>query len=270
MSERGEVLVAIMNKALDFSILREHLWYRVPVSSKAKWLKDKWPPKWMAFYQTKKFNQDAYAVNYYGRVLDIQEVYRWQLFPNEPKDEKSLRKYFKISLSSLEQLPQPIFSRRRRRIVFIPTTWQKFIDAQELNDLYQESRLEEKVWEDFKLWNITAERQEHITVNHHDYFLDFAIYCAKGNIALEADGDFWHANPEKAEEDNLRDNDLKVSGWEVFHFSSHQIEEQMADYCLPTIVKRINSLGGIDEGKTVSRKIDLNTPPGSYQPSLFD
>lgn len=270
MSYRGELLVAIMNDTRDFSILKEKLWYRIPVSSKIKWLKDKWPPRRLAFYQTKEFRQDAYAVNYYGQVLDIAEVYRWQIFPNEPEDERSLKKYFQIRLLSLDRLPQPILSRRRRRIVFIPTTWQKFVDARELNDLYSESGLEEKIWDTFTLWKIAAERQEHVTVSKRDYFLDFAIYCAKGNIAVEADGDFWHANPEKAEEDNIRDTDLKTSGWEIFHFGSRQIEEQMAEYCLPSVVKKINALGGIDEGKTIPRKIDLNVPPGSYQPSLFD
>lgn len=270
MSERGEVLVAIMNNSLDFSILREKLWYRIPISSKIKWLKDKWPPKWLAFYQTKEFGQDGYAISYYGRVLEIVEVYRWQLFPNEPNDEKSLRKYFQIRLASIERLPQPIRSRRRRRIIFIPTIWQKLVDAREINDLYDESRLEDLVWSEFKKWEISAERQELIDVDDRNYFLDFAIYCAKGKVAIEADGDFWHANPIKAEEDNVRDNDLKVSGWEVIHFGSNQIQEQMTSYCLPTIVKRINALGGIDEGKMIARKIDINTPPGSYQPSLFD
>ncbi len=270
MAKRGEVLVAIMNKSLDFAVLREKLWYPIPVSSKIKWLNDKWPPKWIAFYQTKKFDQDAYAINYFGKVSSIQEVYRWQLFPNESKDKKSWQKYFQIKFSSIERLPSPIKSRRWRRIVFIPTTWENFSAAEEINDLYIESGLEESVWKEFKTWNIPAERQEYIEIGKRNYFLDFAIYCAKDNIAIEADGDFWHANPEKAEEENVRDTDLKLSGWEIFHFSSHQIQEQMADFCLPTVVKKINSLGGVDEGKTVPRKIDLNVPPGSYQPFLFD
>lgn len=270
MSKLGEVLIAIMNKALDFSILRGQLWYRIPVSSQIKWLKEKWPPKWVAFYQTKKFDRDAYAINYIGKVSGIEEVYRWQLFPDEAKDKKSQQKYFKIKFDSIERLPHPIISRRWRRIVFIPTTWEKFSAAEEINDLYIESSLEESVWKEFKTWKIPAERQEYIKIGKRSYFLDFAVYCDKGNIAIEADGDFWHANPEKAEEDNVRDTDLKLAGWEVFHFSSHQIQEQMSDYCLPTVVKKINSLGGLDEGKTVPRKIDLDIPPGSYQPSLFD
>ena len=54
MTSRGEVLVAIINNHLDFAIAREKHWYRIPVSSKEKWLKDRWPPKWLALYQTKK------------------------------------------------------------------------------------------------------------------------------------------------------------------------------------------------------------------------
>lgn len=269
MENRGEVLVAIMNKPLDFAILREKLWYRIPVRSVEKWLEDKWPPQWIAFYQTKEFKQDAYAINYFGKILEIRKVFRWQLFPDEPRDAKSQSQYYQIYFSSLERLPKPIISQRWRRIIFIPTTWQKFVTATQINDLYDESRLEDRLWEEFKRWQIMAERQEYISANKRNYFLDFAIYCAMGKVDVETDGDFWHANPERAADDNLRDNDLKTSGWQVLRFSTLQIQEQMADYCLPTVVKSINNYGGIDEGKTVPRKIDLSIPPESYQPSLF-
>ncbi len=142
--------------------------------------------------------------------------------------------------------------------------------AIEINDLYDESSLEDKLWLELKRRQIFAERQEYITVNKHNYFLDFAIYCAKGRIDVETDGDYWHANPEKSVEDNLRDNDLKTAGWQVLRFSTSQIQEQAAEYCVSTVVKNINKFGGVDDGKAVPRKIDLNIPPGSYQPSLFD
>ncbi len=270
MANRGEVLVALINKPLDYAILREKLWYRIPVSSVEKWLKGKWPPKWIAFYQTKAFNQEAYSVSYFGRVVEIRNVFRWQLFPDEPRDEKSERKYYQVILSSVEILPKSIISRRWRRIVFIPTTWEKFLHAIEINDLYNESNLEDQLWLELKRFQIFAERQEYITVNRHNYFLDFAIYCAKGRIDVETDGDFWHANPKKSVEDNLRDNNLKTAGWQVLRFSTTQIQEQAAEYCVSTVVKNINKFGGVDNGKTVPRKIDLNIPPGSYQPSLFD
>jgi hypothetical protein len=73
-----------MNDRRDMAIAREQGWYRIPVSSAEKWLKDRWPPKWLAFYQTKTFNTEKYAVRYFAKVLGVQERYRWQLFPDEP------------------------------------------------------------------------------------------------------------------------------------------------------------------------------------------
>ncbi len=270
MSIRGEVLVAILNNRLDFNLAYEQHWYRIPVRNAKKLLKNRWPPQWLAFYQTKAFGQEAHAVNYYAQVLHISEVYREQLFPDEPHSEKSGRRYYQLFLTPLQRLPKPIFSRRLRRIVFIPTTVEKFFAASEINDLYDESPLEDKLWAEFKRLEIQAERQELVGVNRHNYMLDFAIYCAKANIDVETDGDTYHANPEKAGEDNRRNNDLAAAGWEVLRFDTLQIREQMTDYCVPKIVETINKLGGLDEGGLLHRRIDLNAPEGSRQLGLFD
>jgi len=268
MSTRGEVLVTIMNKQLDFAILREKFWYRIPVYSVERWIKDRWPPKWLALYQTLAFGAEKHAINYIGEVCDIREVQRCQLFPDEPHDGKSESRYYQVFIKSIQQLPKPIYSRRYRRIIFIPTTWEKLINASEINDLYDESSLEDKLWAEFKRHKIPAERQEYVIARKNDYALDFALYCAKGKIDVETDGDFWHANPEKSEKDNLRDNDLKTGGWNVLRFSEKQIQEQAASYCIETVTENINHLGGLDEGKIIPRKINLDG--GSFQPSLFD
>lgn len=270
MPVRGEVLVAILNDLLDFNIARDRGWYRIPISSAEKWLKDCWPPQWLAFYQTKIFGEEAFSVNYYAQVAGIRKVYRWELFPEQPRDEKSKRRYYQLFLDGLNHLPVPILSRRRRRIIFIPATWEKFIHATELNDLYDESPLEELLWFRFKHLRIRAERQEFIRIKKRDYALDFAVYCAMGKLDIETDGDTWHANPEKAAQDNLRDNDLETAGWKLLRFNTHQIQEQMAEYCIPTVVETINKLGGVDEGGVVPRKIDLSVPDDSHQLGLFD
>ena len=269
MCKRGEVLVAIVNDKRDFAIIRNQKWYRIPVSSVKKWLNKQWPPKWIAFYQTKVFGNEAYTISYYAQVLEFRTVRRSQLFPNDPPDKKSNYRYYQLILNQIKKLPQPIISRRRRRIIFIPTTWQKFFNAIEINDLYDDSPLEDRLWEEFKRHDIPVERQEFITVENQNYVLDFAIYCAKGNIAVEADGDTWHANPEKSIQDNLRDNELKAVGWNVFHFTTHQIKDQAETYCVPKVTKALNNLGGIDDGRYVPRKIDMKAD-GSYQLGFFD
>ena len=173
-------------------------------------------------------------------------------------------------LSPLQRLPKPIISRRWRRVVFIPTTWQKFVNAVEINDLYDESPLEDRLWVELKRVQINAERQEFVQVKGRTYALDFAIYCTLGKMDVETDGDTWHADPQRIPLDNLRDNDLETAGWKLLRFNTKQIQEQMAEYCLPTIVENINKLSGVDEGRLVPRQINLDAPDGMYQLGLFD
>ncbi|MEM7534857.1 MAG: DUF559 domain-containing protein [Chloroflexota bacterium] len=270
----NNVLVTILNNLADFNIARDQHWYRIPISSAEKWAKKQWPPHYLAFYQTKAFGQQAHGIYYYARVLAIHKAYRWQLFPEQPMDSRSNRLYYQIILEPLRQLPQPILSRRLRRIVFIPTTWEKFINAVEINDLYNESPLEDRLWAEFKRLEIKAERQEFVQMKvkskRQDYALDFAIYCASGKIDVETDGDTWHANPEKAALDNLRDNSLETRGWRVLRFNTKQIREEMVEYCVPTILENINELDGVDEGRVLTRKFDLKTQENVRQMSLFD
>lgn len=254
----GEVLIAIINNQQDFRILCEQLWYRIPVSSVEKLLRRRWPPQWIAFYQTKIFNDEAYSVRYYAQVKDIRKVHRCDLFPDELPNYKSRKIYYQLLLGPLQALSKPIFSRRRRRIVFIATTWEKFRNAIELNDLYDESPLENRLWAEFKRLQVSAERQEMVMVNHAKYFLDFAIYCAAGKLNVETDGDTWHIGKEKAGADNLRDNALKTKGWRVLRFNTQQVQEKMADYCVPIVVENINRLGGLNDENVEYKKIALN------------
>jgi very-short-patch-repair endonuclease len=263
------VLVAIMNNQLDFTVARDHHWYRIPVASVAKWLQGHWPPQWIAFYQTKIFGSEAFSIRYFSRVHAVRQVSRHELFPEQPNDEKSRQRYYQLLLGPLQQRPEPIQSRRWRRIVFIPTDWARFEMAEEINDLYRESPFEERLWQQLKRLDIPAERQEFVRVKGHNYALDFAVYCTRGKIDIETDGDLWHTGPEHAPRDNVRNNALGAAGWTVLRFNTHQINEQLADYCVPMVVGNINALGGVDEGKAAGRRVSSD-PGAPAQQALFD
>ncbi len=266
---KRDVLVAIMNNRRDFEIARDEHWYRIPRTSVDKWLSKCWPPRWLALYQTKAFGEEAHAVNYFAPVSGISNVKRVKLFPDQPNHSNAEKLYAKLSLGPLERLAEPIFSRRFRRIVFIPTTWDKFSGAYEINDLYDESPLEDRVWAAFKRLNIQAERQEFFELDSQFVALDFAIYCEKGKINVETDGDTWHANPQKAAEDNRRDNALVVNGWSILRFGTSQIVESLDNYCIPKIVSTVNSLGGLQSESGNPSLIQLRNC-GDSQPGLFD
>lgn len=242
-NERGEVLVAIMNDPADFIIAQERHWYRIPVKSAPK----RWPPRWLAFYQTKIFGDEAFSVRYYARVDAIKTATRQELFPDEASNQKSKRIYHQLVLEPLESLPAPIFSRRFRRLVFIPTTWEKFTQAVEINDLYDESPLEDRLWAEFKRLQISAERQYYLQINDRNYCLDFALFCHNGKMDIETDGDRWHRLPKRIDKDNQRNNDVTMAGWYVFRFNSKQINNELHGYCIPTLVDSIKRMGGLED-----------------------
>jgi very-short-patch-repair endonuclease len=267
---RGEVLVAIMNNVLDFNIAQDQHWYRIPVRSANTMLKERWPPQWLAFYQTKVFGAERWAINYYARVLRIRTVARRELLPDDPDHPRADKLYHKIEIGPLQRLPQPIVSRRWRRIVFIPTTWEKFSSAVEINDLYDESPLEDRLWAEFKRHEIDAERQYFVQPKDRLYALDFAIFCDEGEVDVETDGDTWHADPERIPLDNRRDNDLTGAGWRVLRFNGKQIREEAAEYCVPAVMKTINKLGGVTTGGLIPRKFDPDHPDAPRQLTLFE
>jgi hypothetical protein len=95
--------------------VRNQHWYRIPVSSVEKWLAKRWPPSWLAFYQTKIFEPEAYAVHYYARVHDIRVKRRLGLFPDQPRDERAQRRYWQLMLGELRRLPTVIANINRLR-----------------------------------------------------------------------------------------------------------------------------------------------------------
>ncbi|MBN1150098.1 DUF559 domain-containing protein [candidate division WOR-3 bacterium] len=242
-SRNSRVLVAILKNIEDLDIAKNLHWYRIPVESAEKWLSRHWPPYWLAFYQPKIFKGQEFSVRYYAKVLRIERAKRWQLFPQKRVLVNSEKEYDQIRVSKLLELERPIISLRKRRIIFINTTYFKLLNALEINDLYRGSEIEEALWRRLKNSGITAERQELIKVGKKNYFLDFAIYCRNGKIDVEADGDFWHHNSKKARNDNERNNDLSSSGWHVLRFTSEQIFKENGIKCVEKIGQTMEFLG---------------------------
>jgi len=269
MENYEELLVAIINNISDFEIARDKHWYRIPKTSVNKFLNKRWPPKWIAFYFSGRIKKYPFMIKYFAQVTSINLVSRKTLLPYEQTDTKANKKYFKISFNKLLELPKPIISRKWRRIVFIQTTLNKFQIAVEINDLYDGSPLEDRLWAELKRNEIEAQRQELVQIDNNFYFLDFAVYCRNGKLDLETDGDRWHHDPVKAEQDNIRDNALSTIGWNIMRFNSTQIHEQINTYCVPKIKSKINNLGGVVINETFSKRF-YQIPSAPSQFDLFE
>lgn len=265
--QRGEALVALLKAPRDFEYLTREGWYRIPVASAPG--KERWPPQWLAFYLPKAFGAEAYAVRYYGRVTALEQVPRRALI-DEPGDPKADQLYYRIQVTDLRPLPQPIPSKRFRRIVFIPTTYRKLFHAQEINDLFDDSPLEDLLWDELKNRQIPAERQWEEKIRERLYRLDFALFCNDGKIDIEADGDTRHNSPERVKADKARNNELSAAHWHLLRFNGEEIRERMGPYCMTRVNELIKRLGGLQE-ETLAPRVFYELPEGpAQQLALFE
>ena len=236
-------LVGIVPRRNLWDVIREEGWYHIPVKSAPQ---NAYFAEYIAFYFPKIFNEkERYKVNYYAKVQKVNVVKRIQLFPEESEHEKAQKDYYQFHLGQIKELPKPIPSRKWRRIIHIPTTYQKLFTAEEINDLYDTSPLEERMHQEMKRRKIEAERQVYVRVGGQNYCLDFGIFCRKGNIDVECDGERYHTLPDALARDRQRNNQLASFGWRVLRFSGKEIYHVLQD-CLGTVERTINNLDGLN------------------------
>ena len=238
-----EVLVAIMNNHRDLEIARTQRWYRIPVKSVNRYIRDIEQMQYLAFYQTRIFERAAFAVNYYAEIERMSTVPRIQLLPDEAGHQNAEALYYKLEISPLQRLSQPIPSKRLRRVTFITTTLAKFRAAQEINALFHTSPIEDLMWEGLKAAEIQAERQYEIRERDARYNLDFAIECSDGTMVnIECNG-ATHDHEDAVRRDRRRNNYLTARGWSVLRFGTDDIHNDMRG-CINKIRTRINRHGG--------------------------
>lgn len=205
----------------------------------------RWPPKYVAFYEGVAVSKPGHVLRF-SEVEDIHEVTREELFPGEPSGDRAGRRYYRILLGELRERAHPISLRRPRPLVFISTTLRKFDAATTINDLWDDSPLEDELWKALSAEHLPAERQWPVPDRNPRYFVDFALFCRDGKVAVETDGHEWHSNPARAAADNVRQNELSIRGWKLLRFSSEQITSQLRD-SMNSVARMVQSLGGVVE-----------------------
>lgn len=242
--KRNDVLIAVMNNQKDFATLHHENWYRIPVNSAPSNIKHN-EAQIIAFYQTATFKEDKGTVSWYGKIKTKTIVKRSDLFPEEPLNgTKAAKIYYKIEVENLKQLPEPIKSHKGHRITFIPTTQYKFFKATDINLLFNESPLEDTLYEALLKHKIPCQRQWHVQVEKKNFFLDFVVFCNNNNIAIECDGDAFHDSKQQVHDDKHRDNNIKTKRFSVMRFTTEKINTQMEE-TIKLLKQAIDGQGGL-------------------------
>ena len=182
MYPEDRVLVGVMPRPRDFQIAQEQHWYRVPVKHAPMGIH----AEYVAFYFTKKFDPDLrWAIHFYARRTGHELVRRIDLLPDEPDHPRSGERYYKLQLGPLKRKEPPIVSARWRRITFIQTTWDRFITATEINDLFSTKDVfVDRMYHALKARGIQPERLVEVREGQEAYTVDLLIPCREGAVML--------------------------------------------------------------------------------------
>ena len=265
-----DVLVALLPETRDLVIAQECRWYRIRSHEMARRIKGGLKQfKHLAFYQPDSFKAERRCIRYFAEIYGIESVPRIQLLPDEPDHPLANQLYLKFSVGELKELPRPIPSARGRRILFIPTNWKKIEYADDINDLFAGSPIEDDLYRRLRDDGLLPEREYYVQVNDptnqrkkFDYCLDLAIFCKTRNLDIECDGDTWHARRETIRTDNERDNLLRSNLWQVHRFNNVQIRDH-PEGTMTIIRESVNKYGGVLQRDHILRTFD---PTGHLTP----
>ncbi len=183
MYPEDPVLVAYVRDSADFALIRREQWYRVPQRHAPKGLY----AAYIAFYFGRAFGDQKYAVHYYAQNLGHELTTRRQLFPDQPDHPRADEAYYKIQLGPLQQRAHPIVSLRWRRILFLHTTWDRFQDATEINDLFLEGGYYvDRLYAILKEHGLQPERHYSLCDGQAVYRTDLALPTAAGWLTARA------------------------------------------------------------------------------------
>ena len=267
---RPDTLVAWMKNATDFNRARTEGWYRIPASTKRQPFDlYQHPPRWVAFYLPAHFSvARRNRISHYAELLDVRPAKRRELLPHEPANAKSDQCYHRIALGPLRELPRPIIKARLQRSIlpFISTTWTKLVEAEEINDIFHDSLLEDTLWAACKSAGLRPERQWLESTGERNWVLDFVFTCRDGNVNVECDGDTYHLSTrDQVRYDKGRNNALTAKNWDVLRYDTRQLTRE-----LPLVMEQIQEKIYRRRGLVLPDGTTRYVPLPDRPPELFD
>lgn len=132
MEPEDRVLVGVINRKRDLIAARDQHWYRIP--------RERLPRgvyfEYLAFFLSGAFGADNGAIRYYAERSGFELAYRRDLLPKEAAHQRANDVYYRIGLGPLLDKLPPVRNATRRPVSFIYTTWDRFVVAREIADLY--------------------------------------------------------------------------------------------------------------------------------------
>lgn len=176
MHPDDRVLVSVINRKRDLIAARDEHWYRIPRNRAPSFI----DAEYIAFFLSQAFKAQNGGVHYYALRTGHELVRRRDLLPNEANHRRAEQLYYKIALGELKIKEPPILNPTHRSISFIYTTWDRFVVARTVADLYSKAdTFVERVARALNRIGISPERCWE-SENPAQRIAELRIWCEKG------------------------------------------------------------------------------------------
>ncbi|NJL92759.1 MAG: hypothetical protein HC915_03030 [Anaerolineae bacterium] len=132
MNPEDRVLVGVINRRQDLTHAEQDHWYRIPEGQAQPGLY----AEYLAFFLSRAFKERNGGVYFFARRRGEELVTRADLLPDEADHPRAQARYYKIQLDPLQPKDPPILNPNKRRFAFVYTTWDRFINATRIDDLF--------------------------------------------------------------------------------------------------------------------------------------
>lgn len=134
------VLVGVVNRKKDFRIACDQHWYRIPQNQMPRGI----GAEYIALFLSGRiFGEPAGGIACFARITGLELARRRELLPDE--DKKAEEIYYKVQFRHLVIKDPPIRNVSKRSISFIRTTWDRFVSARAIPDLYRVAARESQI-----------------------------------------------------------------------------------------------------------------------------
>jgi hypothetical protein len=110
-------------------------------------------------YYTKTFKEDKWAIHYYAPIQGHELVTRRDLIPSEPDHPRAGQWYYALQLGPPEHKLPPIAAIAGGGSHIIITSGDRFMNAHEINDLFEQESPVGQLYVRLKEMGIQAERE---------------------------------------------------------------------------------------------------------------
>lgn len=187
MYAEDRVLVGVINRKRDLQSVQDDKWYRIPQAQMKRGVN----AEYIAFFLSKAFGERNGGIYYFADRKGIELLYRRDLIPSEPNHPRANEAYYKIQLGTVREKKPPVVNSTKRTIGFIYTTWDRFIKASKISDLYsKDDYFVDRIYHALRNAGVTSERTW--SAEYRTSAPTLRVLCEKGTFTAstspETDG----------------------------------------------------------------------------------